>query len=120
MMQINHATRYLLYNKCADARKSFDGLSGIVTSELQIPIESGDVFIFLNKRRTHLKMLQWEGDGFSLYYKRLEAGTFELPSGFGQRGTHSRLSVRELTLILQGVSLKRACYRKRYQPLTCP
>lgn len=120
MLQINHATRYLLYNKCADVRKSFDGLSGIVANELQMPIESGDVFIFLNKRRTHIKLLHWEGDGFSLYYKRLESGTFELPAGFGQRGTHSHLSVRELTLILQGVSLKRASYRKRYQPVTCP
>lgn len=120
MLQINHATRYLLYNKCADVRKSFDGLSGIVANELHMPMEAGDVFIFLNKRRTHLKMLQWEGDGFSLYYKRLEAGTFELPSGFGQGGTHSLLSARELTLILQGVSLKRVYYRKRYQPLVDP
>jgi len=88
MLQIHPGTRYLLYSKWADVRKSFDGLSGLITNELKMPIESGDVFIFLNRREIHIKLLQWEGDGFSMYYKRLEEGTFELPSGF-MEGTHS-------------------------------
>ena len=73
----------------------------------------GDVFIFLNRRQTHIKLLQWEGDGFGMYYKRLEEGTFELPSGF-MEGTHSEISSKQLMLILQGISLKKAFYRKRY------
>ena len=48
-----------------------------------------------------------------MYYKRLEEGTFELPSGF-MEGTHSEISSKQLSLILQGVSLKKAFYRKRY------
>ena len=59
--------------------KSFDGLSGIATNEMKAPLLSGDVFIFLNRRRTHIKMLQWQLDGFGIYYKRLEQGTFERP-----------------------------------------
>ena len=61
MFGIYTATRYLLYHRWADVRKSFDGLSGIVTNELRMPLQLGDVFIFLNKRRTHIKLLQWEG-----------------------------------------------------------
>jgi len=58
MVQINPVNRYWLYHRPADVRRSFDGLSGIVTSELQLPMEVGDVFIFLNKRQTHIKLLQ--------------------------------------------------------------
>jgi transposase len=115
MFSIHTATRYLLYHRWADVRKSFDGLSGIVTNELKMPMALGDVFIFLNKRQTHIKLLQWEGDGYSLYYKRLEKGTFELPIGVSD-GTHSIISAKQLMLVLQGISLKKAVYRKRYIP----
>ena len=63
------------------------------------------------------KLLQWEGDGFGMYYKRLEEGTFELPAGF-MDGSHSEISSKQLSLILQGVSLKKAFYRKRYATST--
>lgn len=113
MLQITTNTRYLLYHKWADIRKSFDGLSGLVTNELKMPMEPGDIFIFFNKRQTHIKLLQWEGDGFSLYYKRLEEGTFELPANSSD-GTHSIITSKQLLLILQGISLTKAHYRKRY------
>ena len=113
MLQINNSTNYWLYHKCADVRKSFDGLSGLVTNELGMEMQTGDVFIFLNKRQTHLKALEWEGDGFSLYYKRLEEGTFELPEGI-MDGTHSSITAKQLSMILQGISLKKTFFRKRY------
>jgi transposase len=113
MFQVNQATRYLLYQRWTDIRKSFDGLCGLVTNELHLPMKLGDVFIFVNKRQTHIKLLQWEGDGYSLYYKRLEIGTFEMPVCFTD-GTHSVITAKQLLLILQGISLKKAQYRKRY------
>jgi hypothetical protein len=113
VLQTNHAARYLLYHKWTDMRKSFDGLCGLVTNELKMAIKLGDIFIFFNKRQTHVKLLQWEGDGFSLYYKRLESGTFEMP-GCMREGTHSVIGSKQLLLILQGISLKKAYYRKRY------
>lgn len=113
MFPVTTGVRYWLYHHPADARKRFDGLCGLVANEMQVEIKTGDVFIFLNRRRTHLKALAWEGDGFSLYYKRLEAGTFELPANL-LAGTHSSLNTRQLMLILHGVSLKKASYRKRY------
>ncbi len=113
MLSLSITARYLLYHKATDMRKSFSGLSGIVTNELKMPVQIGDVFIFLNKRRTHIKLLQWEGDGYSIYYKRLEQGTFELPACAAGR-THD-ITCNQLTLILQGVSLKRVFYRKRFR-----
>lgn len=94
-------------------RKSFDGLSGIVRNELGKDPLSGEVFIFINKRCNQVKILLWEGDGFLLYYKRLEKGTYELPS---RKDTSLTVELRsdELMLILQGISLKSVRRRKRY------
>ena len=60
-------------------RKSFDGLSGFINNNLVRNPFHGDVFIFINKRRDKIKLLHWQGVSFTLYYKRLEIGTFELP-----------------------------------------
>lgn len=89
-------------------RKSFDGLSGLVRSQMGRDPLSGDVFIFLNRRRTHIKLLVWDRSGFVLYYKRLEEGTFELPASEAP-------SWDQLVMMLEGVSMKKVRYRKRYQ-----
>lgn len=73
---------------------------------------NGSVFIFMNRRRTHIKLLLWEGDGFAIYYKRLEKGTFEFPA---DAGNFSKMAIdaRQLQFILQGVSLKNIYMRPR-------
>jgi len=94
-------------------RKGFDGLCGVVRNELVKDPLSGEVFIFMNKRRNQVKVLLWEGDGFSMYCKRLEKGTYELPQWDGE--THSvELRSEELMLILQGISLKSVQRRRRF------
>ena len=65
----------------------------------------------MNRRRTQVKLLLWEGDGFSIYYKRLEQGTFELPVSTGS--STIALDARQLQFILQGVSLRKIVYRPR-------
>ena len=90
-------------------RKGFDGLSGLVREGLAKDPLSGDVFIFFNKRRSQVKLLVWERDGFSIYHKRLEAGTYELPAT-----SSVELQSDELMLILQGISLKSVRRRKRF------
>lgn len=90
-------------------RKGCDGLSGLVRDGLGKDPLSGDIFIFFNKRRTQVKLLLWERDGFSVYHKRLEGGTYELPSGRSME-----LSNEELMFILQGISLKSIRRRKRF------
>jgi len=94
-------------------RKGFDGLSGLVRDGLQKDPLSGDVFIFFNKRRTQVKLLLWERDGFSIYHKRLEGGTYELPS-LTSSSTAVELRSDELVLILQGISLQSVRRRKRF------
>ncbi len=94
-------------------RKGFDGLSGLVRDGMTKDPLSGDVFIFFNKRRSQVKLLLWERDGFSIYHKRLERGTYELPS---LTSSSASLELRgdELMLILQGISLKSVRRRKRF------
>jgi transposase len=94
-------------------RKSFDGLAGIVQNELKANPLSTAVFIFLNRRRNQVKLLLWEGDGFCLYHKRLEKGTFELPTGSdGQLAI--TIEADQLLLLLKGISLRHIRRRKRY------
>ena len=95
-------------------RKGFDSLSGIVIQQMQMSVLCGDIFIFINKNRNHIKLLLWEGDGFALYHKRLEKGTYELPVP-DNSSRNINISSQQLQLILQGISLKSVRRRKRYQ-----
>lgn len=114
MLHLATLCRYYLYTRHADMRKGVDGLSGVVRSQMLLDPMDRSVFIFMNRRRTHIKLLMWEGDGFSIYYKRLEKGTFELPSAAVDGHTAAlTMDVRQLQFILQGVSLKKVSYRPR-------
>lgn len=109
MLSLPSSCRYFLYRHQTDMRKGFDGLSGLVREGLMHDPLSGDVFIFFNKRRSQVKLLLWERDGFSIYHKRLECGRYELPT------THTaELRSDELMLILQGISLKSVKRLKRF------
>jgi transposase len=114
MLHLSSACNYYLYPGNTDMRKGFDSLSGLVSSQMQLDALSGSVFIFLNKKHNQVKLLLWEGDGFALYYKRLEKGTYELPAGADKNGSLS-ISSQQLQLILQGIALKSVRRRKRYQ-----
>jgi len=114
MIGFTSAQRYYLSRQAADMRKSYDGLSGLVRQGLGRDPLSGEVFIFLNRRRTMIKILVWDRSGFVLWGKRLERGTFELP-GSSDAGASIVLSWEELVLILEGVSLRSVRRRKRYR-----
>lgn len=94
-------------------RMSFNGLCGIVQSRMIRNPLSGEVFIFINKRRDHMKLLHWEYGGFILYYKRLESGTFELPI---HNTGEPALPVYwpQLMMMVEGISLQYVKTRKRY------
>lgn len=96
-------------------RKSFDSLAGIVRREIGMePLQSGDVFIFLNRKRNQVKLLNWDGDGWAIYYKRLEQGSYELPA-LSNDSNSCQMRTDELQLILGGISLQSIRRRKRYQ-----
>lgn len=94
-------------------RKSFNGLSGLVRSELGANPVSGAVFIFVNRRRDRIKLLVWDRTGYVLLYKQLQRGTFELPA-FESSSNSCQMKWEELVLILEGVSLSSIRRRKRY------
>jgi transposase len=114
MLHLSAACRYYLYTGSTDMRKGFDSLSGIVSSFMKENPLSGSMFIFLNKKHNQVKLLLWEGDGFGLYHKRLEKGTYELPDCSSNDGS-VQLSSQQLQLILHGISLRSVRRRKRYQ-----
>lgn len=95
-------------------RKSFDGLSGLVHAHFDHALLSGDIFIFLNRRRDRIKLLMWDVSGFAIYYKRLERGTFELPQ-FSTHQSSLELSWSELVLLLEGIEMGSIKRRKRYR-----
>lgn len=92
-------------------RNGFNGLEGIVRNHLKKDPISGDVFVFINKIRTHIKLLYWDGDGFAMFHKRLERGRYSLPT----YGEPSRQMKREeLLMLLEGLSFEKMRKKKRY------
>jgi transposase len=116
MVSLSSGSRYYLWREPVDMRKSFDGLQGIVTNQMRRQALSGEVFIFMNRRRDQVKMLVWDRSGFVIYYKRLERGRFELPA-LAQEQRGQVLPWADLLLILEGVSLRTVRWRKRYKGL---
>lgn len=112
MLNIPPTVPIFLYTPPADLRKGFDGLSGLVRREFAADPLDGSLFLFINRRRDRLKILHWDGTGYWLYYKLLEAGTFEtIPSN----GRCAQLNSTQLAMLLGGVSLAAAKQRKRYR-----
>ncbi len=118
MLHLSTSCTYYLYNGETDMRKGFDSLSGIVASQMQGNVLSGAVFIFINRKRNQVKLLLWEGDGLSLYHKRLEKGTYELPA---TTNASSAIIISAQSrwlsgqLILQGISLQKVHFRTRFK-----
>jgi len=95
-----------------DMRKGFDGLSGIVRGAFGADPLDGSLYLFVNRRRDRIKILHFDGSGYWLYYKLLEAGTFEV---IASEGTCVQIDSTQLAMLLGGVSLVGARRRKRYQ-----
>lgn len=110
MFPVSSSSRLFLYTEPADMRKSFDGLSGLISNDLKADPLSGDVYLFINRGRDRLKMLVWEESGFWLFYKRLEIGRFQLPP----HGT-GELSYQTLVMMLDGIDYTRIRRKKRYK-----
>lgn len=113
MLSFSSKQRYFFHSSSTDMRKGFAGLSGLVRQHIDHELMSGDVFIFINRRRDRIKLLMWDITGFALYYKQLERGTFELPVSTDQSAIE--LSWSDLVMLLEGIEIKSIQRRKRYQ-----
>lgn len=112
MLGLSANLRYFLCCSSVDMRNGFDGLSGIVRNHLKKDPISGDIFIFINKTRTHIKLLYWDGDGFALFYKRLERGRYTLPAHCGRS---KQIKREELLMLLEGLRFETMKQKKRYK-----
>lgn len=104
MIGSTRSVRVFAYTQPTDMRKGFDGLYGMVTTQLEEDPLSGDLFLFVARNRKRAKVLMWDGTGLCLYAKRLEQGTFaKLWSG--QDSATLELTSAELSLFLEGSKL---------------
>lgn len=117
MLSFSSTQRYFLYRPATDMRKGFAGLSGLVREHMDHELMSGDVFIFVNRRRDRIKLLMWDVTGFALYYKQLERGTFEPAFRLPKAGdsSSSELGWSDLVMLLEGIEIKSIKRRKRYR-----
>lgn len=106
--------RIWLCTAAADMRKGFDSLAALVREGLQLDPLSGHLFLFVGRSRDRLKLLYWDSDGFALWYKRLEEGTFRLPPAQGG-GASVELKASELAMLLAGIDLTSIQRRKRFK-----
>lgn len=120
MLSLPLSLRIFVYTGVTDMRRSFDRLAQMVEEHLEQNPESGHLYLFFNRRRDCVKMLLWEGDGFSIWYKRLELGTFAVPepaatSANGSSRDGVEIRARDLNLILGGVDPAHVTRRKRFE-----
>jgi transposase len=103
---------YLCLTAC-DMRKSFDGLASLVRSQMDLDPLGGHLYVFWSRRKDRVKILYWDRDGFAVWAKRLEEGTYALP--FCESGEMRReIAAQELAALLSGIDLNQAKRRKRY------
>ena len=114
MMHLPASVRVYLATSPCDMRRSFDGLHALVNAVLQLDAFAGHLFVFANKRRDRIKILYWDRDGFAVWAKRLEDGTYAMP--FSDSGEVRReITAQELGALLSGIDLSQAKRRKRYR-----
>ena len=114
MLSLSTSGRIFVYTAATDMRKGVHGLSGIVRSEFAADPTDGSCFVFINRRRDRMKILHFDGGSFWLYYRLLEAGTFEELKGANDL-CRLQIDATQLSMLLSGVSLVASRRRrKRY------
>ena len=110
-MLMNMNTPIWLCTTPTDMRKSFDGLSALVRNQLQLNPMSAQWFVFINKRKTQMKILYFDQDGFCIWCKRLEQGQFNYPAS--ETGKQP-LDMAQLQLLIKGIKIEQSRQYKRY------
>jgi transposase len=113
MLSLPANVRLYLCTRPTDMRKSFDGLHTLVRQVFEVGPLDGHLFLFVNRRHDRVKILWWDRDGLALYYKRLEAGTYQLPV-VSDDAQGVEIDATQLALLLSGVDQPSAKRRKRY------
>ena len=117
LMGLPSVVRIYLATEPVDLRRGFDGLAATTRSLIGLDPMCGHIFVFLNRRRNRVKLLAWDRTGYVLLYKRLEKGTFNMPTAPPPGQTHVEVDAGELGLMLEGLDLRGARRRKRWYRL---
>lgn len=112
MFHLHKSLKYYLYPNPVDMRKSFYTLSGIVTAEMMRDVSSGEVFIFINRRQTIMKILHMEYAGLVIYHKKLESGRFKLPA-YDENTQSLTIGWNDLIMMIQSVKPREKKLRKK-------
>lgn len=113
MLSVPASVSIYLCTKPTDMRKGLEGLHALVLQVFDRDPLDGHLFLFVNRRRDRLKMLWWDRDGMAIFYKRLEAGTYQFPPASGD-SEGIEIDSTELAMMLTGIDIQSAKRRKRY------
>ena len=120
MLSLPPTVRIWLAAHPADLRKSFDSLAALVRDGLRGDPLSGDIFVFRNKSADRIKLLVWEEDGYAIWYKRLEVGSYRFPRA-GDASPRVEVRAADLVMLLEGIDLSSVKRSKRYhRPVSRP
>jgi transposase len=115
MLSLPASIRIFVSRDAVDFRKAHDGLLAVIRDAFGDDPFDGSLFVFLNRRRDRVKLLQWDRDGFWLHYKRLEQGTFKI--AIDSDAARCEVSRAQLAMLIEGIDLEK---RKIRQPLSLP
>ena len=113
MLTWGHAVRIFVCVPPTDMRRGFDGLAATAQTVTHQDPLNGHLFVFFNRRRDRVKILSWDTSGYCLWYKRLEAGQFQV-SGSAQDQDSVEWDLPQLTLILEGIDLSESHRHERF------
>lgn len=116
MILVPRAVRVYFATQPANLRRSFEGLSNEVREVLRHDPLAGHVFVFLNRRKTQVKLLVYTRGGFTIVHKRLERGRFTFPARVMEGIASVEIDVHELAMLLEGIDVRRARTSKRWEP----
>lgn len=114
MFSLTSSMKYYLYAHPTDMRRSFYTLSGMVTNHMGRNVQDGDVFIFINRSCTSIKILHMECGGLVIYHMKLESGNFRLPV-FNENTLTFQTTWQDLMMMVQGISMDEKADKKRWK-----
>lgn len=120
MILLPRSIRIYLATAPVSLRKSFEGLSNEVRTLLKANPLSGHVFLFVNRRRTQVKMLMWTRGGFTIVHKRLERGRFMFPTRVNASAGSVEIGAHELAMLLEGLEAVAQKSAARWNPMPQP
>lgn len=117
MLTLPSSVRIYVASQPVDLRKGFYKLAAVARRVVKEDPLSGHVFVFINRRKNRMKCLWWDRQGWTVLYKKLERGTFALPTEPVLGQTHLEIDAGELALMLEGIDLRGAKRRRRWRQL---